>query len=61
MPPSRVTFDESGVPPWTRGDFRGVLDAGTDPPRRSATAVAARHPSLEGIFRGSHAAKVYGI
>ena len=51
MPPSRVTFDENGVPPWTRGDFRGVLDAGTDPPRRSATAVAARHPSFGGDFQ----------
>ena len=25
MPPRRHTFDENSVPPWTRGDFRGVL------------------------------------
>ena len=42
-----------GVPPWTRGDFRGalgvthnlvwVVDRGTHP-------GASRHPSEEGIF-----------
>jgi len=29
-----------------------VVEQGTDPPRRNATAVAARHPSKEGIFGG---------
>jgi len=48
MPDSLGTFDENIVPPWTRGDFRGVLGHGTNPPRRSATAVAARHPSEGG-------------
>ena len=24
-PVGSVTFDENSVPPWTRGDFRGVL------------------------------------
>ena len=47
MPLCGATFDENTVPPWTRGD-RGVLDAATDPPRRSATAVAPRHPSSQG-------------
>ena len=34
MPRCGVTFDEKSVPPWTRGDFRGVLNAGTNPHRR---------------------------
>jgi len=25
MPRCGATFDENSVPPWTRGDFRGVL------------------------------------
>ena len=25
MPRCGATFDENTVPPWTRGDFRGVL------------------------------------
>ena len=25
MPLCGATFDENSVPPWTRGDFRGVL------------------------------------
>ncbi len=41
MPRCGATFDESSVPPWKRGDFRGVLNAGRNPPRRCATAVAA--------------------
>ena len=31
---------------------RGRSRTGTNPPRRFATAVASRHPSKEGIFRG---------
>ena len=34
MPRCGATFDEKSVPPWTRGDFRGVLNAGTNPHRR---------------------------
>ena len=34
MPRCGATFDENTVPPWTGGDFRGGLDAATDPPRR---------------------------
>ena len=26
MPPCGATFDENSVPPWTRGDFRGVFE-----------------------------------
>jgi hypothetical protein len=26
VPPGGATFDEDSVPPWTRGDFRGVLE-----------------------------------
>ena len=58
MPPCGATFDENSVPPWTRGDFRGVLNAGTNPPRRCATAVAAVKasqaftPSDGGDFKG---------
>ena len=31
MPPCGATFHENSVPPWTRGDFRGVLNAATKP------------------------------
>ena len=31
MPPSCATFDENSVPPWTRGDFRGVFEHGNKP------------------------------
>ena len=34
-----ATFDEESVPPWTRGDFRGVLNAGTNPPRAAVALV----------------------
>jgi hypothetical protein len=27
-----ATCDENGVPPWTRGDFRGVFEAATSRP-----------------------------
>jgi hypothetical protein len=36
MPRCDATFDENSVPPWTRGDFRGVLDLGTTHLRRCA-------------------------
>ena len=45
MPLCGTTFDKNSVPTWTRGDFRWVLNTGTNPPRRFATAVAARHSS----------------
>jgi hypothetical protein len=31
MPRCGTTFDENSVPPWTRGDFRGVFDRGNEP------------------------------
>ena len=37
---------ENTVPPWTRGLGKQT------PPRRSATAFAARHPSAGGDFQG---------
>jgi len=47
MPRCGATFDENSVPPWTRGDFRGVLgpthnlarvvDRGTHPCGSAAT------------------------
>ena len=43
MPLCGTTFD-------TRGHLR-VLNTGTNPHRRFATAVAARHSSQEWIFR----------
>ena len=36
----RTSKDENGVLPWTSGDLGG-LNAGTNPPRRCATTVAA--------------------
>jgi hypothetical protein len=41
------SFDENSVPPWTIGDFRGVLDAGTNPPRRCAPPLQRRGFSEE--------------
>jgi hypothetical protein len=35
-----TTFDEDNVPPWTRGDFRGVMEVGGDP------QLAAWSPAL---------------
>ena len=56
MPRCGATFDENSVPPWTRGDFRGVwavtnnlvwvVDPETHP-------GALRHPSEGGDFQGS--------
>jgi hypothetical protein len=34
MPSRGATIDENSIPPWTRGDFRGVLNAEANPPRR---------------------------
>jgi hypothetical protein len=59
MPRCGTTFDENAVPPWTRGDFRGVFKRGNKPTPalrdrcRSATAVAPRHPSQGGDFQRS--------
>ncbi len=36
-----TTCDENSVPPWTRGDFRGVLGRETYPPR----LPSGSHPS----------------
>jgi outer membrane protein len=47
MPLCGATFNENSVPPWTRGDFRGVLGHGTNPSRRCA------NPPSEGIFKGA--------
>ncbi len=44
MPRCGATFDENSVPPWTRGDFRGVLKSETHP-------GASRHPSDGGDFQ----------
>ena len=41
MPSCGATFDENSVPPWTRGDFRGVLNGGTNP--NLGAAVKASH------------------
>jgi len=46
MPRCGATFDENGVPPWTRGDFRGVLNVGTKP-----TPALRATPPKKGIFR----------
>jgi hypothetical protein len=46
MPRCGATFDENTVPPWTRGDFRGV-DAATDPPRRCAPPLRRKGFSEE--------------
>ena len=31
MPRCGATFDENTVPPWIRGDFRGVFERGNKP------------------------------
>ena len=60
MPPRTAPRSmNTSVPPWTRGDFRGVFERGNKPTRRSATAVAsvkasqAFTPSEGGDFQGS--------
>ena len=45
MPHCGATFDENSVPPWTRGDFRGVLERGSQP-----TPALRATPPTEGIF-----------
>ena len=66
MPGCSATFDENSVPPWTRGTSGGFLNAGTNPPRRSATAVAAVKasqaftPSDGGDFQGGNSARNQG-
>jgi protein SCO1 len=39
-----ATFNENSVPPWTRGDFRGVLGHGTNPRRRFGAGFSSLHP-----------------
>jgi hypothetical protein len=39
MPRCGATFDENSVPTWTRGDFRGILNAATKPTAALAVAV----------------------
>jgi len=46
MPRCSATLDENSVPPWTRGDFRGVLNVGTNPPRRCTPLAQWFDPSL---------------
>ena len=53
MPRCGATFDENSVPPWTRGDFRGVLRPDdlvwvVDPEPHPG---ASRHPSEGGDFQ----------
>jgi hypothetical protein len=48
MPLCGATFNENGVPPWTRGDFRGVFGSGNQP-----TPALRATPPMEGIFRGA--------
>jgi tetratricopeptide (TPR) repeat protein len=50
MPLCGATFDENSVPPWTRGDFRGVLGQGTNPPRRCAPPLHRSGFSRESIL-----------
>jgi hypothetical protein len=38
--------------PLDKGDFRGGWEGGANPRRHSATAVAPRHLSQEGMFKG---------
>jgi hypothetical protein len=58
MPPGGATFDENSVPPWTKGDFRGVLERGPNPSRRLRDHCRCAPPlprgssrKLEGIHR----------
>jgi hypothetical protein len=50
---SGIMFDESIVPPWIRGDFRGVLGVTQNLMRvvdRVTHPGASRHPSDGGDF-----------
>jgi len=57
MPLCGATLDESSVPPWTRGDFRGVFERWSKP-----TPALCAIPPTEGIFRGedSRFFRLYG-
>jgi hypothetical protein len=45
MPPGGARFDESTVPPWTRGDFQGGLGRGNHPtPALRDRRRCASHP-----------------
>ena len=61
MPPRAAPRSMKSVPPWTRGDFSGVLNVGTNPPWRCATAVASRHPSNGGDFQRSASSEGSGL
>ena len=45
MPLGGATFDESSVPPWTRGDFRGFWK-GTNPPGSTRPCLCLCAPPL---------------
>ena len=47
MPPCGIPFNENSVPPWTRGDFRGVLNGEPTHPG------VVRHPPDGGDFQAS--------
>jgi hypothetical protein len=53
-----ATFDENSVPPWTRGDFRGVLNGGPNPPPalrdryRCGEGFSSLHPLPRRGFSG---------
>ena len=60
MPRCGATFDENSVPLGQVGlQGEGFLNAGTNPPRRSATASSllktspSHHPFQEGDFQGA--------
>ena len=63
MPPGGATFDESAVPPWTRGDFRGVLGRGNHrtPALLAAVAVARSVAHQHGTPTTSAVAAGHGI
>ena len=50
MPLCGVTFDENSVPSWTRGNFRGFLNAGTNPSRSARPLSLRITPPTEGIL-----------
>jgi len=64
MPLGGASFDESSVPPWTRGDLRGVLGAvthtlgwvvesGTNHPGAPRPLSLGATPPMERIFMGA--------
>jgi len=63
MPPGGARFDESTVPPWTRGDFRGVLGRGNHPTpaMRAAVAVARSFADEHGTPTTPAVAAGHGI